>query len=103
MFMDADIVAAYYGQVSGAGLDSQTGQFALPCTSTLPDLSIVFGSTYTATISGDSFGTTNINSSRKCCSEALCQVPYCTLERLTRWEVANIQSDRLHSPHSIQA
>ncbi|EMD58675.1 hypothetical protein GGP41_006123 [Bipolaris sorokiniana] len=43
VYVDDSILRAYYAQVRGAKVDSQQGGYVFPCSSTLPDFSIVVG------------------------------------------------------------
>lgn len=52
LFLDDDIVNAYWAQVSVKSTDSH-GSITFPCSTTLPDLQIQLGESYTATIAGN--------------------------------------------------
>ena len=51
ILMDADVVKAYYSQVSGAQFDQVNGGYVYPCNTQLPDFGLSFGS-YNAVIKG---------------------------------------------------
>ncbi|CAD0106417.1 unnamed protein product [Aureobasidium uvarum] len=43
MYLPSSFVTAYWGQVTGAGYDSNQGGYTFPCTSALPDFNLVVG------------------------------------------------------------
>jgi aspergillopepsin I len=51
ILMDADVVKAYYSQVSGAQFDEVDGGYTYPCSTKLPDFGLTIGS-YTSVIKG---------------------------------------------------
>ena len=52
LLVDDSIVNGYYSQVNGAAYDPSQGGVTFPCDTTLPDLHLALGPSYTATISG---------------------------------------------------
>ncbi|KAI4724583.1 aspartyl protease [Aureobasidium sp. EXF-10728] len=43
MYLPSSFVTAYWGQVTGAGYDSNQGGYTFPCSSALPDFNVVVG------------------------------------------------------------
>ena len=52
LLVDDSIVNGYYSQVNGAAYDPSQGGVTFPCDTTLPDLHLALGPSYTATIPG---------------------------------------------------
>ncbi|KAI9871119.1 MAG: hypothetical protein M1830_003289, partial [Pleopsidium flavum] len=52
MIVDDAVATAYWGQIQGAQIDPNSGEYVFPCDETLPDFGVGIGDTYTAVIPG---------------------------------------------------